>query len=114
MDTGYNPWFGTGETWGDPSGVGTTALFAISGVIGGGGAPLRITGTSYAGPGNDFIIDFKGAADTTYTVESSADLQDDFIPIAGLTASTNESGEGTAIVPAAEVGSGRNFLRIAE
>jgi len=75
---------------------------------------LTITGTSYAGPGTPFIIDFKGAADTTYNVETSADLQDDFIPIAGLTATTDEFGVGTAIVPAAEVGSGKYFLRIAE
>jgi hypothetical protein len=36
------------------------------------------------------------------------------MPIDGVTASTDESGVGTAIVPAAEVGSGKYFLRIAE
>ncbi len=34
MDAGYNPWYG-GITWHD-QGINTTALFAISGVIGGG------------------------------------------------------------------------------
>ena len=113
MDAGYNPWYG-GTTW-HTGNINTTSLFAISGVIGGGQVPLLITDTSYAGPGNDFIIDFTGAADTTYSVESSADLQvGTFIPIDGLTATTNGSGVGTATVPAVKVGSGKYFFRIAE
>jgi hypothetical protein len=111
-DAGYNPWYGNGDTWG--GGINSTALFAISGVIGGGQKPLLITGTSYAGPGNNFIINFTGAADTIYSVESSPDLQDDFMPIVGVTATTDEFGVGTATVPAAEVDSGKDFFRIAE
>ena len=36
-DPGYNPWYGTGMDWGGP--FGNTALFAISGVIGGAPPP---------------------------------------------------------------------------
>ena len=73
-----------------------------------------ITGTSYAGPGNDFIINFTGAADTTYNVEESADLESSFTPLAGVTALTDEFGVGTATVPSGDVGSGKDFFRIAE
>lgn len=75
---------------------------------------IVITDCNFAGPGDDFIINFTGAASTTYNVEASANLVDDFAPISGVTATTNASGIGTATVPAASVGSERNFFRISE
>ena len=76
--------------------------------------PLEITGISYAGPGNDFIINFTGDADTTYKVESSSDLTTPFAPVDGVTATTDSGGVGMATVPSASVGTGRNFFRIAD
>lgn len=112
-DAGYGTWYGNGDDW--MGAFGNTSLFAISGVISGGGGPepLLTTGTSYAGPGSDFIINFTGAADTTYDVESSDDQLVGFAWI-GVTATSDEFGVGTATVPDAMVGSGKDFFRMAE
>ena len=75
---------------------------------------IVITDCDFAGPGNDFTINFTGATSTTYNVEASANLVDDFAPISGVTTTTDASGIGTATVPAASVGSDRNFFRISE
>ena len=79
-----------------------------------GTAPLLITGTSYAGPGNDFIINFTGNPGTTYKVAESADLQAPFTLIDGVTSTTDGSGVGTATVPSASTGTVRHFFRMIE
>ncbi|GHC64125.1 hypothetical protein GCM10007100_34730 [Roseibacillus persicicus] len=59
--------------------------------------------------GGDFIINFKGAANTTYAVTSDTDLQG-FETSEG-TVETDASGNGTATVSAGEV---KKFVRIEE
>jgi hypothetical protein len=73
---------------------------------------LAITGVSRDGGGN-IVIDFTGAANTTYDVTRSPDLSTPFGPLTEpLTATTNGAGVGQAIVPATEASESTEFYRI--
>ncbi len=76
------------------------------------GAELKITGTHMDGAGN-FIIDFQGAPNRTYTVTKSPDLATPFGPLdIPLPVSTNVAGIGQAVIPASEASEPSEFYRI--
>jgi hypothetical protein len=64
------------------------------------------------GSGN-LVITFIGAPNTTYDVTKSPDLVAPFGPLTTpLTATTDGSGVGQAVVPAAETSDPKEFYRI--
>ena len=73
---------------------------------------LSVTGVSRDALGN-IVINFVGASSTTYKVTKSADLIWPFSPLGTpLSAMTNASGVGQAIVPASEASEAKEFYRI--
>jgi hypothetical protein len=75
---------------------------------------LLVTGTS-RDASNNFIINYKGAASTTYNVTKSPDLLTPFGPLTiPLTTTTDAAGVGQAIIPATETTEAREFYRIEE
>ena len=75
---------------------------------------LLVTGTSRDASSN-FIINYKGAASTTYNVTKSPDLVTPFGPLTTpLTTTTDAAGVGQAIIPATETAEAREFYRIEE
>lgn len=73
---------------------------------------LAVAGVSRDGLGN-IVIDFTGAANTTYNVTKSPDLTTPFGPLdIPLTVMTNAAGVGQAIVPAEEASEAKEFYRI--
>lgn len=75
---------------------------------------LIVTGVS-RDASNNFIINFKGAASTTYDVTKSPDLVTPFGPLTTpLTTTTDAAGVGQAIIPATETTDAREFYRIEE
>lgn len=75
---------------------------------------LIVTGVS-RDASNNFIINYKGAASTTYDVTKSPDLVTPFGPLTTpLTTTTDAAGVGQAIIPATETTEAREFYRIEE
>jgi len=73
---------------------------------------LKIVSVTRNGTGQ-VIINFTGAPDTEYDVTKSPDLTTTFSPLTvPLTATTNGSGQGQAVIPATEASEGREFYRI--
>lgn len=64
---------------------------------------------------NNFIINYKGAASTTYNVTKSPDLSTPFGPLTiPLTTTTDAAGVGQAIIPSTETTEAKEFYRIEE
>jgi hypothetical protein len=70
---------------------------------------------AYFDGGGNFIIDFRGKAETDYEVKKSADLTAPFVPLTvPLTITTDAAGLGQAIVPASEASEPSEFYRLEE
>jgi hypothetical protein len=100
---------------GGPVPTGSFHLYGLTNeVVGGGGADLLITGVQRNGAGQ-IVIDFVGAPNATYSVTKSPDLQSAFVPLdTPLSAATDGTGVGQAVVPATEASEAREFYRIEE
>jgi hypothetical protein len=81
--------------------------------IAGGTRPTNIA--AYFDGGGNFIIDFRGKAETAYEVKRSADLVTPFVPLTvPLTVTTDAAGIGQAVVPASEASEPSEFYRLEE
>jgi hypothetical protein len=95
------------------AGSGSLHLYGLSNEVApSAGGELKITSFSPNGVGG-YLINFRGAANTTYKVMKSPDLVTPFQPLTiPINVTTDAGGLGSATVPVSEASESREFYRI--
>jgi hypothetical protein len=80
-----------------------------------GALPIKLTLTVSRNGAGELVLDYTGDPDTEYEVTKSSDLAGEFTPLdSPLTVTTDGSGQGQVILPAAETSDAKEFYRIEE
>ncbi|MGC6466668.1 MAG: hypothetical protein ACON5N_13875 [Akkermansiaceae bacterium] len=96
----------------NPAVSGSYHLYGLTNEVTTGATGLTITNTVLT-PSGQFVIAFLGRPSTTYQVTKSPDLATPFVALdTPLSVTTDFTGAGQAVIPAAETGDPKYFFRI--
>ncbi|MGC6466669.1 MAG: hypothetical protein ACON5N_13880 [Akkermansiaceae bacterium] len=96
----------------NPTASGSYHLYGLTNEVSIGVSGIKITNTALT-PAGQFVIAFQARPSTTYQITKSPDLATPFVALdTPLSVTTDFTGAGQAVIPAAETGDPKYFFRI--